>query len=129
MPARIAIIVGARPQFIKAGSVSNAITAHNRAADYDEVINDVLIHTGQHYDDEISADFPETPGLASQEYILGISSRGHGVQLAKTSKRLDVLIKTTFRPYLQADELRRTHREDTPIEKSTGSSSRCRGYV
>jgi UDP-GlcNAc3NAcA epimerase len=90
---KIATIVGARPQFIKAGPVSHAIAAHNRAADTDEVIDEVLIHTGQHYDYEMSAVFFETLGLSAPKFNLGVGSGSHGTQLAKMIERLEVVLK------------------------------------
>jgi UDP-GlcNAc3NAcA epimerase len=90
---KIATIVGARPQFIKAGPVSHAIAAHNRAADTDEVIDEVLIHTGQHYDYEMSGVFFETLGLATPKYNLGVGSASHGIQLARMLEGLEVVLK------------------------------------
>ncbi len=67
---KIAMIVGARPQFIKAAAVSRAIVAHNRDASRltpdslrltpnSSPLTEILIHTGQHYDDGMSANFQD----------------------------------------------------------------------
>ena len=48
MPLKIVTIVGARPQFIKAAVVSRAIRNHNK--DGDVPIQEAIIHTGQHFD-------------------------------------------------------------------------------
>jgi UDP-GlcNAc3NAcA epimerase len=69
-PLRIATVVGARPQFIKAGPVSRAFK--------DAGISEILIHTGQHFDDAMSAVFFEQMGLAEPNHHLGISGGGHG---------------------------------------------------
>jgi UDP-GlcNAc3NAcA epimerase len=91
---KIATIVGARPQFIKAGPVSNAIAAHNQMAGSPErFIDEVVIHTGQHYDHEMSAVFFETLGLPVPKYNLGAGSRSHGTQLAKMIERLEEVLE------------------------------------
>lgn len=66
----VATIVGARPQFIKAGPVSRAFDAAGVA--------EVVIHTGQHYDNEMSAVFFEQLGLREPAHHLGVGGGGHG---------------------------------------------------
>jgi UDP-GlcNAc3NAcA epimerase len=91
---KIATIVGARPQFVKVGPVSNAIAVHNRAAGSgDSIIDEVLIHTGQHYDHGMSAVFFKTLGLSAPKYNLGVGSGSHGTQLAKMIKGLEEVLK------------------------------------
>jgi UDP-N-acetylglucosamine 2-epimerase len=90
----IATIVGARPQFIKAGPVSHAIAVHNRTVDSEDgALHEVVIHTGQHYDYEMSAIFFETLGLAAPKYNLGVGSGSHGTQLAKMIEGLEVVLE------------------------------------
>src|SRR5258708_1687420 len=74
---RIASIVGARPQFIKVAAVSDILRQH-----YEEV----LIHTGQHYDYAMSAQFFEELALPQPDYYLGC---GSGAQGAQTARMLD----------------------------------------
>jgi UDP-GlcNAc3NAcA epimerase len=91
---KIATIVGARPQFIKAGPVSHAIGVYNQAAESPEkLIHESVIHTGQHYDHEMSAIFFETLGLAAPKYNLGVGSGSHGTQLAKMIERLEEVLE------------------------------------
>lgn len=54
---KICTIIGARPQFIKAAAVSRAIAMHNKLASDAPRVSEVIIHTGQHYDDDMSAIF------------------------------------------------------------------------
>jgi UDP-GlcNAc3NAcA epimerase len=55
---KIATIICARPQFIKAAAISRAIAEHNlKSGDISPVIEEILVHTGQHYDDDMSAIF------------------------------------------------------------------------
>lgn len=70
---RVVTIVGARPQFVKAAAVSRVLRGR-----FDEV----LIHTGQHYDDRMSAVFFEELGIPEPDVNLGVGSGSHGAQTA-----------------------------------------------
>jgi UDP-GlcNAc3NAcA epimerase len=63
-------VVGARPQFIKAAALSRAITEAGR-------IQQVLVHTGQHYDDAMSAVFFEELDIPPADHELGIGGGSH----------------------------------------------------
>ncbi len=67
---KIAIVVGARPQFIKAATVSRTLAA--------EGIHEILIHTGQHFDTNMSDVFFEELEIARPAYHLGIGGGSHG---------------------------------------------------
>ena len=62
-PMRILTVVGARPQFIKAAAVSRAICET-------EGLSEVMIHTGQHFDDELSGVFFAQLGLPTPEQMI-----------------------------------------------------------
>jgi UDP-N-acetylglucosamine 2-epimerase len=66
---KIATIVGARPQFIKAAPVSHHLRKHHV---------EVLIHTGQHYDNNLSAIFFSELAIPSPDYNLCVGSGHHG---------------------------------------------------
>jgi len=68
---RIVSIVGARPQFIKCALVSKELRKNNQ---------EILVHTGQHYDYELSKVFFDQLGIPSPEYNLGVGSASHGEQ-------------------------------------------------
>lgn len=70
---KIVTVVGARPQFIKAAAVSRAIRN-----DYAGQIDEVLVHTGQHYDDNMSKVFFEELDIPRPKYNLEISGGQHG---------------------------------------------------
>jgi len=70
---KICTIVGARPQFIKAAVVSRAIAAQ---ADMQEII----VHTGQHYDANMSSQFFDELDIPTPSYNLNIGSSTHGKQ-------------------------------------------------
>ncbi len=88
-------IVGARPQFIKAAPVSRAIAEHNRGVTSATAgIAEILVHTGQHYDYEMSQVFFEVLNLAKPAYHLGVGSGSPGWQTAEMIKRTErVLVK------------------------------------
>jgi UDP-GlcNAc3NAcA epimerase len=68
---KIVTVVGARPQFIKAAVLSPLLrTTHT----------EILVHTGQHYDENLSAAFFRELGLAVPDYHLGVGSGTHGRQ-------------------------------------------------
>jgi UDP-N-acetylglucosamine 2-epimerase len=68
---KIATIVGARPQFIKTAPVSKELRRRHQ---------EVLVHTGQHYDDELSGIFFRELDIPPPDYELGIGSGSHGRQ-------------------------------------------------
>ena len=82
---KIVTVVGARPQFIKASVVSAAL------ADYPDV-EELLVHTGQHYDDNMSRIFFEELGLRNPDHELGIGSGTHGAQTGRMLERVEQVL-------------------------------------
>ena len=66
-------IVGARPQIIKAAAVSRAIAEHNTEHP-DHTIVEMIVHTGQHYDDNMSQVFFEELGVPQPDHNLAVGS-------------------------------------------------------
>ncbi|MBV6402488.1 MAG: UDP-2,3-diacetamido-2,3-dideoxy-D-glucuronate 2-epimerase [Anaerolineales bacterium] len=79
----IASIVGARPQFIKAAPVSRALTSR---------FNEVMIHTGQHYDYEMSDLFFKEMDMRQPDFNLGIGGGTHGAQTGMMLIELEKVI-------------------------------------
>ncbi len=73
---KIVTIVGARPQFVKAAVVSRAISEFNKEKG-ENVIEEVIIHTGQHYDANMSDVFFEEMRIPRPDYHLGIGGTSH----------------------------------------------------
>ncbi|MDY7009343.1 MAG: UDP-N-acetylglucosamine 2-epimerase (non-hydrolyzing) [Planctomycetota bacterium] len=76
---KIITIVGARPQFIKAAAVSRAISAFNRA-DPPVRLNERIVHTGQHYDENMSRVFFDQLRIPRPAVNLQVGSGHHGRQ-------------------------------------------------
>ncbi|MBA7687006.1 UDP-2,3-diacetamido-2,3-dideoxy-D-glucuronate 2-epimerase [subsurface metagenome] len=70
---KIVTIVGARPQFIKAAPVSRAIKSYDQE-NHSHKITEILIHTGQHYDHNMSQIFFDQLGIHRPQYNLGVGS-------------------------------------------------------
>ncbi|HBE42170.1 MAG TPA: UDP-N-acetylglucosamine 2-epimerase (non-hydrolyzing) [Bacteroidales bacterium] len=68
-------IVGARPQFIKASAISRAIRNN-----FSDRISEIIVHTGQHYDREMSDIFFDELEIQQPDYNLGVGSSRHGRQ-------------------------------------------------
>jgi len=68
-------IVGARPQIIKASAISRAIVNY-----FSDKIDEILVHTGQHYDKSMSDIFFDELEIHKPDYNLGVGSAGHGRQ-------------------------------------------------
>jgi UDP-GlcNAc3NAcA epimerase len=83
---KILTVVGARPQFIKAAPLSKAIAVS-------ENLEEVLVHTGQHYDYELSQQFFDELGLPTPQYNLEIGSGRHAVQMGQILIKLDAVLE------------------------------------
>jgi UDP-GlcNAc3NAcA epimerase len=85
-------VVGARPQFIKAAVVSRAIANFNKKASDREHIEEVLVHTGQHYDANMSDVFFREMQIPKPSYHLGIGGGAHGAMTGRMLEALESLL-------------------------------------
>jgi len=85
-------IVGARPQFIKMAVVSRAITVHNKEVTESDRIEELIIHTGQHYDYGMSKVFFDELGIPRPDYNLGIGSGAHGAQTGRMLEAIEKVL-------------------------------------
>ena len=82
---KIATIVGARPQFIKAGVVSRILRSTPET-------KEILIHTGQHYDKNMSDVFFSELDIPQPDYNLGIGSNTHGAQTGQMLETIEQVL-------------------------------------
>lgn len=81
---KIASIVGARPQIVKAAAFSRAIRKN-----YANQIEEYIIHSGQHYDHALSEVFFEELGIPQPHFNLNVGSGSHGVQTATMLEKFE----------------------------------------
>lgn len=84
---KIVTIIGARPQIIKAAALSRAI--RNRYADQ---VQEVIVHTGQHYDENMSEVFFDELQIPRPDYNLHVGSASHGVQTARMTEGIEEIL-------------------------------------
>lgn len=82
---KIVTIVGARPQFIKAATVSRALRQHSD-------VREVLVHTGQHFDDNMSEVFFREMGIPNPAYHLGIHGGTHGKMTGQMLEKIEEVL-------------------------------------
>ena len=94
---KIMIVVGARPNFMKAGPLVAAIKRHNvRVAAgisrHNVPVRHVLVHTGQHYDSTMSESFFTELGLPAPDVRLDVGSGSHAAQTAEIMRRFEPVV-------------------------------------
>lgn len=82
---KIVTILGARPQFIKAGTLSRAIASHS-------TIQEVIVHTGQHYDTAMSDIFFKQMHIPKPDYFLGIGGKSHGAMTGQMIEKIEEVL-------------------------------------
>jgi len=80
---KIISVVGARPQFVKLSALSKELRKKHQA---------VILHTGQHYDDELSKIFFSELSIPEPDYNLGIGSAEHGEQTGRMLKGIEEVL-------------------------------------
>lgn len=90
-PLHITTIVGARPQFVKAAAVSRAIAEHNSSGT-DPRIDEQIVHTGQHYDDNMSKVFFDELEIPRPAVNLEVGSGPHGQQTGIMLERIEQVL-------------------------------------
>ena len=83
---KIFTIIGARPQFIKAAVVSRAL------AEYQPAVSEILVHTGQHYDTNMSDVFFNELNIPHPDYNLGIGGGTHAQNTGRMLEKLEMLM-------------------------------------
>ena len=84
---KLMTVIGARPQFVKEAAIQNKLQAYPS-------INEVVVHTGQHYDENMSGVFFDVLSIRQPDYNLGIKAARHGEMTAKIMTGLeDIMLK------------------------------------
>ena len=84
----ILTVIGARPQIIKASALSRAIETK-----FSTQLTQLIVHTGQHYDENMSNVFFEELGIPVPNYNLAVGSSSHATQTAKIMEGIESLIE------------------------------------
>ncbi|MCF7982510.1 MAG: UDP-N-acetylglucosamine 2-epimerase (non-hydrolyzing) [Pseudomonadales bacterium] len=88
---KLLTILGARPQFIKAATISRAIAEHNQKQS-DCLIQEKIVHTGQHFDANMSDVFFEQLDIPRPNHSLGIASLSHGAMTGRMLEAIEGLL-------------------------------------
>ncbi len=84
---KILTVIGARPQIIKAAALSRAIRLH-----FSDKITEKIVHTGQHYDENMSQVFFDEMGIPAPHFNLNVGSGSHGAQTAAMISGLEKIL-------------------------------------
>lgn len=91
MAIKILSVVGARPNFMKIAAICEAVKTLNRRS-ATEVIQHVLVHTGQHYDANMSDSFFNDLDLPKPDICLDVGSASHSIQTARIMERFESVV-------------------------------------
>ena len=80
-------VIGARPQIIKAAAISRAVK--NR---FSGIVCEKILHTGQHYDENMSQVFFQELGIPAPDFNLGVGSGSHGQQTARITEGVEEVL-------------------------------------
>lgn len=89
---KIVTIIGARPQFIKAAPVSHAIAEHNRLTPNSSPLTELIVHTGQHFDADMSDVFFKELDIPKPDYNLGINSVSQGAMTGRMLEKIEEIL-------------------------------------
>ncbi len=94
---KIVTVIGARPQFIKAAAISRAIKVHNLKQNIhncltSSLLNEVIVHTGQHYDENMSDVFFEEMQIPQPDYRLNVRSLLHGAMTGQMLEKIEAVL-------------------------------------
>lgn len=82
---KLLTIIGARPQFVKAAAVSREIARHSE-------INEIIVHTGQHFDANMSEIFFDQMQIPKPDYNLEINSLSHGAMTGRMIEKIETVL-------------------------------------
>lgn len=86
---RLLTVIGARPQIIKAAAISRAVRDK-----FSHQVQERILHTGQHYDANMSQVFFDELGIPQPDFNLGVGSGSHGVQTARMIEGIEQVLQS-----------------------------------
>lgn len=89
---KLLTVIGARPQIIKAAALSRAVAQWNRTHVPEQQVEEKILHTGQHYDENMSGTFFSELGIPQPDYNLHVGSGTHGTQTAKMIEGIEQVL-------------------------------------
>jgi UDP-GlcNAc3NAcA epimerase len=89
---KILTVIGARPQFIKAAAVSRALKSAG--------IQEIVVHTGQHYDHNMSKVFFEEMEIRTPDFNFDINDLGHGAMTGRMLERIEAVLQAQKPDYV-----------------------------
>lgn len=87
---KVATIIGARPQFIKAATVSRAISESDTCGP--DAMDEIIVHTGQHFDDNMSEVFFRELEIPKPDYNLGVGGGTHGQNTGRMIEAIEKVL-------------------------------------
>ena len=88
---KLITIVGARPQFIKLGALNFELSNYPN-------ISNIVVHTGQHFDDQMSSVFFDQMNISKPDYNLNINRLGHGAMTGRMIEKIEyIFLEETLR--------------------------------
>lgn len=87
MKLKLVTIIGARPQIIKAAALSRAIRQS-----FADRLEEIIVHTGQHYDNNMSQVFFDELQIPRPDYNLHVGSASHGIQTARMTEGIEEIL-------------------------------------
>jgi UDP-GlcNAc3NAcA epimerase len=90
---KIVTIIGTRPQFIKASALSRVIRIHNQNINNQEKIEEIIVHTGQHFDKNMSDIFFSELEISKPDYNLKVSNLTHGAMTGRMLESIENILQ------------------------------------
>ncbi|WP_440054177.1 non-hydrolyzing UDP-N-acetylglucosamine 2-epimerase [Pseudoalteromonas sp. T1lg65] len=87
---KVVTVIGARPQFVKAATFSRAVREHNKHNE--NTVKEIIIHTGQHYDANMSDVFFQEMQIPKPDYSLGIGGGTHGQMTGRQLEQIEKVL-------------------------------------
>ncbi len=89
---KIVTVIGARPQFVKAAVVSRAIAKYNKMSAGKGKLKEIIAHTGQHYDKNMSDVFFDEMHIPKPDHYLNVNGLSHGAMTGQMLEKIESVL-------------------------------------